>query len=202
MMHRALSSVLLLLTTSACVDLGVLARESPEQRRFTPEVVRSGEPAAPIPDIALELRPVHADASFTTRSFLYRQQGGEVQSDYYNEWLVPPAQLIGETMRDWLRQSGRFASVRGSGSFSTPTHLLEVDLSDLCGDYSQSPAQARVRFTAHLLTAEEGQPLASIEHRGDAPIEGEGPEAMVAAMGKALTMSLVHLEESLAAQLR
>lgn len=67
--------------------------------------------AVPLPQSTPAARPTHciairtcdAAAAFASGSFVYRSGTIEYERDFYNRFLIPPADQITQTLSDWMR---------------------------------------------------------------------------------------------------
>src|SRR5215203_2382525 len=63
----------------------------------------------------LLLRSVRAAPGMDNRGLRVLGAGGQVDTEFYNEWAAPPVELVEEAMRQWLAASGLFAAVVSPG---------------------------------------------------------------------------------------
>ncbi|MBF0530746.1 MAG: hypothetical protein HQK55_16065, partial [Deltaproteobacteria bacterium] len=69
------------------------------------------------------------------KSLVYRTGDLTYQADYYNEFLVSPASMFGETTGRWLAASGLFKAVLDGPSQILPDLTLECAVNSLYGDF-------------------------------------------------------------------
>ena len=74
----------------------------------------------------------------------YRQDEALYDTDYYSEFLVAPARLITDRMRNWIAEAELCARVLDSGSLVEPTHSLEGHITRLYGDYRDKDARKAI----------------------------------------------------------
>src|SRR5918997_6744312 len=82
------------------------SRPYQEVQRYTllPERPRREPPARRGP--VLLLRSVRAAPGMDARGLRIVGAGGQVDTEFYNEWAAPPVELVEEAMRQWLAGSG------------------------------------------------------------------------------------------------
>jgi len=79
----------------------------------------------------LLVRTLLAAPGLEARGFQRLQPDGSVQTDYYEEWSVPPADAVEDSLRRWLADSGLFAAVLAPGSRARADFVLEGQLTGL-----------------------------------------------------------------------
>ncbi len=185
---------------------GCLNLEQPplDRRLFTIDPVRSGRdaPVGPWADQGHSLRvlPFVITSRHADRSFTYRVGENEFQTDYYNAFAADPADLFTEQAVEWLDRSRVFQHVFPDDLNVRATHGLRAMIVDLYGDYANAESARAVVAVRFILTDErEGATEVALDAliRRSAPIEGEGPAAMAAALTNAYGQTLAELEERL-----
>jgi len=92
----------------------------------------------------LGIRKLQIAAPFDDRSFVYRTGEFSYVRDPYAGFLESPTDALLAPMRGWLRDSGSFNAVVEAGSALKPDTLVEINVSQLFGDFrlSEHPAAA------------------------------------------------------------
>ena len=148
----------------------------------------------------LEIQPFSINPLFHTRGITYRKTEHEYKSDYYREYLIPPAQMIEDMTRQWLDQSGLFAGVFRLGSLLTPEYILEGHVDKAYMDISKS-SQSRVilEISFYLLKKESGKPslMLSKSYTANKLIESVDPELYFEGMADGMTDILTDFEKDL-----
>jgi cholesterol transport system auxiliary component len=168
-----------------------------ESQRFAlaPQMPPPRPPARRGP--VLLLRTLRAAPGLNARGLRIIGPGNEVTTEYWSEWVAPPADLVEEAMRRWLTASGRFSAVTSPGSRLPADLVLEAELTKLQAEPAAGLARAGL---AALLLAEGGRPsrvLGQVQVEGAAPLAGgrqdaarvvaaDAAAAMTAAVGDAL----------------
>ncbi len=70
------------------------------------------------------------------------QRDGSVHRDYYEQWVVTPAQAVDDDLRRWLAASGLYAAVLAPGSRLNADLVLEGELSTFIADVPAGVARA------------------------------------------------------------
>jgi ABC-type uncharacterized transport system auxiliary subunit len=126
-----------------------------------------------------------------------RRDGTEAVS-FFAEWVAPPAEAAEDALRRWLAASLRFVAVVAPGTRAPIDLVLETELTTLVADLRTN--EARAGLSAVLLrdgTLSTGVVLQrAITAR--APLSGDQPGQMAAAMVAALGTALGELEAAVA----
>jgi ABC-type uncharacterized transport system auxiliary subunit len=125
----------------------VLPTREYQQRRDWPLLPRRSTVAASRKrGRVLLIRTVSAAPGREARGVQWLLKDGSLNTDYYEQWAVPPAQAMEEALRRWLSDAGLFAAVVAPGSRITPDLVLEAELTALVADPQAGTARARVRL--------------------------------------------------------
>ncbi len=194
------TAVLASLLLAGCVSLN---RESPVQTRFLLDVVRGDAPTGPEHGVLL-VRRFHSSTVASGRAFVYRRGPHEVDVDFYNELLVPPATAIEDAAAQWLGASGLFARIERPGTRQDIDHVLEGDLLGwwgVLGD-GDTPPESFVELTLTLLDGTEHTVLWRHTFSVSVPVTAREPEAFVAGWNEAVSRILAEAETDLRDVLR
>ena len=207
-MSRRLFLPLPFLAVGACTALN---RPYQEVRRYALAPERPRREPPPRRGPVLLLRSVRAAPGMDNRGLRVLGAGGQVNTEFYNEWSAPPVELAEEAMRQWLAGSGLFSAVVSPGSRLRPSVVLESELLRLQAE--PRAGLARAELAALLLeeprdgaqarilgqfTPEGTAPLPGGARRDDSVPAGEA----AAAMRDALAAALAALERDIRGALR
>ncbi len=205
--HSLLLIVCALLLLPGCGNL--LKQPAAEKQTFIMDTTRPGtetEAEAPV----LHVRPVHVATTFSQQLLVYRLTEVEYERDYYNNWLVAPAEMVRELTTDWLRAAG-VGFVGQSGSLIDVDHVIEMNVEKLYGDYrpelAQPVAVVEIRFVVIPFGVENPEPdegeveqsavTLSRTYRETVPLIDKHPETLVQALSMAFGQVLARFEEDL-----
>ncbi len=119
------------------------------RRNFVLEVSRDRPQQEISKDVILDVQSFNVDTAFSNRSLVYRKGQSEYETDFYNQFLIRPDDMITEKTRSWLSESGLFELVLEPGSHIDASHVLEGNIITLYGDFrdkSSPKATMKIRF--------------------------------------------------------
>ncbi len=181
---RSLLALIPLLVCAGCftVDLDELSKDPPVKQRFLLDVESEPQSTAKIGQRpVLLVEQAHALSPFNGRSFVYRTGHNARETDFYNEFLIPPAEQLSQITRKWLRDHQVFPQVIESDSVLIADALLTIDLTDLHGDLRvPDKPVARMAIRVSLVTAGASRKvLFQKDYVASADVQGTQPEALV-----------------------
>lgn len=191
--RRALAGLPLLL--AAC---GLSERPYAERRQWPLTVPRPTSLPPRRDGRVLEVRSLREGPGLVTRGLQTLQPDGSLQTAFYEEWAVPPAQGVEEALRAWLLASGKFAAVVAPGSRVAADLVLEGELTALLA----VPAEGvgRTAMSVVLLDARASAARVVMQRRieADARLDGTTPADAVRAQLTALAEAFGEIERLLA----
>ncbi len=126
-----------------------LRKTAYNQRHFVLELSRNRAQQKTSNHVILDVQSFGIDTTFSTKNLVYRKDASEYETDFYNQFLVRPEDMITETTRAWLSESGLFKWVLEPGSYTDATHMLEGNIIVLYADFrdeSSPKATIKIRF--------------------------------------------------------
>ncbi|MGE4294016.1 MAG: ABC-type transport auxiliary lipoprotein family protein [Desulfovibrio sp.] len=195
----------LVLALSAALLAGCagLKRPAVEKRHFDLRPERSERfehQAAPVGAPNLRLRRVQVSPLCSGREMVFRSAGAAFNSDYYNTWFVPPADMLGQGLRQWLENSGLFAHVLDDASMAGATLTLEGTANALYGDFSGSAPVAVVEMQFLLLdeSTAHNDIVFSGSYEERVPLASEAPSELASGLRRGVGAVFARLEADLA----
>ena len=185
--------LLLCAVSSGCVSL---ERSYPEKHFFVLEVSQDAKPLDTPRTGILEVADLRISPRYEGQSFIYRISESGYESDFYNQFLIPPAALVAEEVRRGLAQSGIFQYVINSSSEVQPTYRLDGTVSAMYGDFRNIGApQAVLEMEFFLTKPTPGATQVVIAKRYSkvVPLRSRTPEALVKGWNEALESILTAL---------
>ena len=183
----------------SCVDL---SRTNPEKQYYRLHVERAGPKGSKISDTRVHVSRFAVSPGFGTKELVYHKGRQEYESDFYNEWFLPPAIMVTQEIREWLNDSGIFETVVTPSSLVEPNYILEGIVNSLYGDVEdRSQPKAILAMQTMLIrqTATNTSVVAQFDYRQEVAVEEYSQESLVAALNQALGKILKQLETDLQA---
>lgn len=197
---RALATLALaatLVTLAAC-----MSRPSPVKHQFLLEPATPAAVAAPL-NASARIGMINAGASFRARTLVYRRDETTFESDFYNEFFVPPAAMLADAVAKALTQANVFQRVTASGAAPYEAdYVLDGFVTDLYGDLREAGKPASVlTVTFYLSSTAAGVPRVvwSKGYRQRVVAANDSAEALVRGWNQALGTILGELTRDLAA---
>jgi len=177
---------------------GCGSRAALNQNNFLLDVSRDMPQQKTSKDIVLDVKQFSIDRAFSTKNFVYRKNKSEYETDFYNQFLISPDDMITEKTRSWLSQSGLFKWVLEPGSYTDATHMLEGNITALYGDFSEEllpNAKMGIRF--FILKLSDKSVVFGKTYEAESKIESTTAEALISSFDKCLINILSNLEHDL-----
>jgi len=161
------------------------------------------EPAAPAAiarkqAATLRVGTINVAAPFRARSFVVREGDLRYETDFYSEFLVAPAPMIGEATARALDRAGVFARVVPPGAPPDADFVLDGFVGALYEDRREPgrPAAA-IAITYYLARADGAPPFWSKEYRQSVALAGNSTDAYAAALSTGFGAIMVELARDL-----
>jgi cholesterol transport system auxiliary component len=172
----------------------------PEKHYFVLSVSRGKRPSLPTSNALLKIQRFRVSPRFEGKSFVYRKGKLNYESDFYNEFFIPPGLMVTEEIEKWLAESGLFKYVMGFSRPVEPTFKLEGAVNALYGDYSDTGAPKAVLeiqfFLVRNLSSGPVIVFGKMYHK-EILLKGHSPNALVTGWDLALKQILTELETNL-----
>jgi ABC-type uncharacterized transport system auxiliary subunit len=132
------------LFASALMFSGCLSRAPLHKEMFSFGETESPVASAFVDNHILKIAKLRIDAPFEERSFVYRTGDFSYVRDPYAEFMDSPDAELMATAREWFRNHRVFRGVADSSSALKPDIILEIDVSQLFGDFRQPKHPAAI----------------------------------------------------------
>ena len=194
----AMSAALTLLALLAACS--VITRPAPVRQTFLlapslPPAVSQAQPGA------LRVGNIKVAAPFRGKSFVYRTGDLSFETDYYVEFLVPPAAMLTEQTARALDRAKPFARIAGPGAAADAEWVLDGFAAALYADTRETGKPAAELAITYYLTAAGGAertPVWTREYRRHAPMRNSSPTAYAEALNTAFGEIVAELARDLA----
>jgi cholesterol transport system auxiliary component len=177
-----------------------LTRPAPVKNTFLLDPPLPPAAAASKPS-TLRIGTFNVAAPYRDRTFTYRTGDVKFESDFYNEFFVPPGPMIAQATARALASAKAFGRVVPAGTAPEDgDFVLEGFVADLYADTREKPAAAVVGINFYLTRTTF--PSAVVwwrEYRERVPLAASTPEGLAQAWNEALGRVLAALARDLAA---
>jgi cholesterol transport system auxiliary component len=177
-----------------------LTRPAPVKNTFLLDPPLPPAAAAAKPS-TLRIGTFNVAAPYRDRTFTYRTGDVKFESDFYNEFFVPPGPMIAQATTKALAGAQAFARVVPAGTAPEDgDFVLEGFVADLYADTREKPPAAVVGINFYLTrTTFPSAVVWSRDYRERVPLAAATPEALAQAWNEALGRVLAALARDLAA---
>lgn len=201
-MNSKVSTLCILMIVSIILSGCGPKRMAYNQRNFVLETSRNSPKQKTSKDVILDVKNFSIDTTFSTKSLVYRKGRSEYETDFYNQFLIRPDDMITEKTRSWLSESGLFTWVLEPGSYTDATHVLEGNITALYGDFrDNSLPKASMKIRVFLVKLPEKSVVFGKTYKAVLAVKSQTAEALVEAFDKCLIEILSNLEQDLQKQL-
>ena len=195
--HAPLLLVAAALTVAVLVAGCALSHPSPVKQSYLIEP--SNPPAVAKPQAAsLRVGTVNVAAPFRGRSFVVRESDLRYETDFYSEFLVAPAPMIGEATARALEASHAFARVVPPGAPPDADYVLDGFVSSLYDDVRDAARpSAEIVVTYYLARSDSTVPFWAKEYRQRVPHNTTSPNAYAVALSAGFGAIVAELSRDL-----
>jgi ABC-type uncharacterized transport system auxiliary subunit len=181
----------------AIAGCGLNERPYAEQREW-PLLVRRPTVLPPrVGGKVLEVRELRAGPGLDSNGLQTLRADGSIETAFYEQWAVPPAEGVEDSLRQWLAQSGKFAAVVAPGTRAVVDIALDGELTVLWNDAPANSARAAIAVTAVEMRTPARNILLQRTFDASAPDAAATPPAAVRAQLAALADVFAQIEAAL-----
>lgn len=150
---------------------------------------------------ALRVGTISVAAPFRGKSFIFRVDELRYETDFYDEFLVPPASMLADQTARALAQAHPFTRIAGPGATADAEFVLDGFASALYADLREAGKPAAELAITYYLTPTTGgerTPIWSHEYRRHAPMRDASAAAYAEALNTAFAAIVAELARDLA----
>ncbi len=163
-------------------------RSAPDLEHF--DISPGDAPRAPRSSAhVLMLRRLDVESPFEDRRFLYRTGPSTYEPDYYIRFVASPAELLTNRLEEWIEEMGLFAAVVEPGSSAEYRYILEGQILQLYGDYTD-PRQPKAVIKAEFVLVDDqdgaGKILFERQYQQAEPVISSAADGLATGWGQAV----------------
>ncbi|ABZ93268.1 Conserved hypothetical protein [Leptospira biflexa serovar Patoc strain 'Patoc 1 (Ames)'] len=197
--------ILILITMSVLFTqcFGV-SKTFPEKRFFLIETNETKQLFSPPKPRTFFVRKVFISPRFEGKEFVYRKDNVVYESDFYNGFFIPPSHNFKEELSKSLIRSGNFEWDANLHTRVGVTHYIELNLSQLYGDFRSKEPKAVIEFEVVVFEDKDSisSPVFRKTFKQNVIIEKKDAEALVIGWNSALSQSFSEMNLELSKQLK
>jgi cholesterol transport system auxiliary component len=175
-----------------------LSRAYPEKRYFALEAPPRGAAKGAPESGVLRVNPFRVGPLYEGNELVHRSGEVEYESDFYNEWFVPPGPMLTRAFEDWMGTAGVFEHVIPAGASVDATAAMGGLVTALHGDYREEAARAVLGVDVYVVSGEDSpRIILQNGYSKEVAIPNRSAEALARGLNEALRLLLVDLEADL-----
>ncbi|XDD47193.1 hypothetical protein AB3N60_03655 [Leptospira sp. WS39.C2] len=176
----------------------------PEKRFFLIEASENKQLFSPPKPRTFLVRKVFISQRFEGKEFVYRKDNVVYESDFYNGFFIPPSHNFKEEFSKSLIRSGNFEWDANLHTRLNVTHFIELNLSQLYGDFRSKEPKAVIEFEVVVYEDKDSisSPVFRKTYKQNITIEKKDAEALVIGWNSAVTNVLNEMNLDLSKQLK
>jgi cholesterol transport system auxiliary component len=153
----------------------------------------------------LRIAKIRMSPPYTGKGFIYKKSINTFDTDFYNEFLVSPDDMLAELIRKWMASSGLFDRVTCSPGHFKENYILEGAVTTMHGDYSDMNHPFAVFCIQFFLIKDSGLNYQLIFQKNYAKklsIDKHNTQSLVQGWNKALTQIMIDFQSEIEKRIR
>ena len=192
--RRALQGLLLAPAVPLLAGCGALTPSTQASPGFyTLEAAFPAAPAAAADAPTLLVQPPRASAGFDSQRIIYLREANRLEYFAHNEWVDPPARMLGPLLVEALQSTGAYHAVLLAPSAHRSQLQLDTQVLRLQQEFTTRPSQVRFGLRASLGDARTRRVLATRDVEAVVTARADTPEGGVLAANEAVRLVLAQL---------
>lgn len=150
------------------------------------------------------VRKVFISPRFEGKEFVYRKDNVVYESDFYNGFFIPPSHNFREEFSKSLILSGNFEWDANLHTRLSITHFIEINLSQLYGDFRAKDPRAVLEFEVVVYEDKDSisSPVFRKTYKQQITMEKKDAESLVIGWNTAFSNAFSEMNSDLSKQLK
>lgn len=194
--------ILILITIPSCLNTQSIY---PEKRYYLLEISQTTPDNKQPKNGILRIAKIRMSPPYTGKGFIYKKSNITYDTDFYNEFLISPDDMLAELIRKWMAASGLFERVTCSPGHFKENYILEGAVTTMHGDYSNSNNPIAVLCMQFFLIKDNGLNYKLIFQKNYARqevIDKHNTQSLVQGWNKALKNIMIDFQSEINQKLR
>ena len=204
--RRSINGAISLLGAIALTGCSVLSPSTPPQGHFyalqsLPTPLNPPPPLVPgraLP--TLLVNPPHAAPGFDSARIIYVRSASQLEYFAHNEWVEPPARMLGPLLVAALENTNTFGAVVLIPASAAGELRLNTELVRLQQNFQTTPSRVQFALRVHLIDERSRKVLQWREFQAEAPAPSDTPQGGVAAANTVIQKVLADVAQFLSAR--
>ncbi len=189
---RKAFSILVLAALAACAQPA-----PPRDNFYRLQVAAPAHPLdKPVLPGVLEVNRPDLDGALAERALVYQDKDGALARYAYDLWSDAPATVIQQSLSEYLHAANAAGQVVTPDLRVPPDWALRGRLSRF--EYLPATGKVQMRLQLSVISARDGALVLMQTYAAEPAVQGQGPEAAVAALGRATSDILARFMADLA----
>ncbi len=192
---KRIKLIILLCVLGGCFGV---TKTYPEKKFYLIELENQTSKITPQRGSSFKIRKFSISQRFEGKEFVYRKNNVNFESDYYNAFFISPSSNLREEFTKSLLSQKIFEWDAGQNARIDATHYIEVNVSDLYGDFRGNP-KAVLNLDLFVYTEKDSSPLVLFKKTYQAAVEVQRKEAgdLVAGWNQAFSQITIEIGQDL-----
>jgi cholesterol transport system auxiliary component len=172
----------------------------PEKKYYMLEITQKPPVTHKAKNGILRIAKIRMSPPYTGKGFIYKKSENTYDTDFYNEFLISPEDMLAELIRKWMASSGLFERVTCSPGHFKENYILEGAVTTLNGDYSNIDRPLAVLCIQFFLIKDSGlnyQLIFQKNYAKEVVINKNDTQSLVKGWNNALTKTMIDFQSEM-----
>jgi cholesterol transport system auxiliary component len=189
--------IVILLVIPSCLNTQSIY---PEKKYYMLEISQKNPATHKAKKGILRIAKIRMSPPYTGKGFIYKKCENTYDTDFYNEFLISPDDMLAELVRKWMASSGMFERVTCSPGHFKENYILEGAVTTLNGDYTNIDSPYAVLCIQFFLIKDSGlnyQLIFQKNYAKKVAIKKHNTQSLVQGWNKALKQIMIDFQSEM-----